>query len=260
MHALLHCCLANRDANTVCNTTIVLFLQIRRDSRTRLQHKPDIIHVYLLCYAVRNNCDFFAVLATRKEAMKVRTKRKVIILWRVIWLWIGCHRPGCVQVTRQYEVNSRYNRKNFHFNDRKLSSYFHLPDQLHFHPSPLQETECWQLSLKSRGWDYVSELGPSTNQLYFIPQMIWVWRATVEWYWQGEIRRIRRKLVPVPFCPSQIPHGLIRLRTRDSAVRRRRLTAWAIARPCWQFLYVMQINLLNISYYILNFLELLRDY
>jgi hypothetical protein len=231
MPALLHCCLANREANTVCNTTIVLFLQIRRDSRTRLPHKPDTISVYLLRRAVRNNCDFFAVLATRKEAMKVRTKRKVIILWRVIWLWIGCHRQ--VQVTRQYEVNSRCKTKNFHFNDRKLCSCFHLLDQLNFHPFPLQETECWQLLLKSRRWDYVSELGPPTSQLYFIPQMIWVWTATVEWYWQGEIRRIRRKLVPVPFCPSQMPHGLTRVRTQDSAVRRRRLTTWTMVWPCW---------------------------
>jgi hypothetical protein len=31
----------------------------------------------------------------------------------------------------------------------------------------------------------------------------------------------------VPLCPPQIPHGL----TRASAVRGRRLTAWAMARP-----------------------------
>jgi hypothetical protein len=41
----------------------------------------------------------------------------------------------------------------------------------------------------------------------------------------------RRKPVPVPLCPRQIPHGLTRDRTRASAVRGRRLTAWAMARP-----------------------------
>jgi hypothetical protein len=40
----------------------------------------------------------------------------------------------------------------------------------------------------------------------------------------------------VPLCPLQIPHGLIRDRTRASAVRGRRLTVWAMARPCWKLL------------------------
>jgi hypothetical protein len=60
-----------------------------------------------------------------------------------------------------------------------------------------------------------------------IPQMIWVWRATVEWYWQGKTEELGEKPVPVPLCPPQIPHGL----NRASAVRGRRLTTWAMARP-----------------------------
>jgi hypothetical protein len=63
-----------------------------------------------------------------------------------------------------------------------------------------------------------------------IPQMIWVWRATVEWYWQGKTEELGEKPVPVPLCPPQIPHGLTRARTRDSAVRGRRLTTWVMAR------------------------------
>jgi hypothetical protein len=47
----------------------------------------------------------------------------------------------------------------------------------------------------------------------------------------GENRRTRRKTCPVPLCPPQIPHGLTRERTRASAVRGRRLTTWAKARP-----------------------------
>jgi hypothetical protein len=46
-----------------------------------------------------------------------------------------------------------------------------------------------------------------------------------------ENRRTGETPVPVPFCPPQIPHGLIRARTRDSVVRGRRLTAWGMARP-----------------------------
>jgi hypothetical protein len=64
-----------------------------------------------------------------------------------------------------------------------------------------------------------------------IPQMIWVWRATVEWYWQGKAEELGEKPVPVSLCPPQIPHGLTRERTRTSAERGRRLTTWAMARP-----------------------------
>jgi hypothetical protein len=39
------------------------------------------------------------------------------------------------------------------------------------------------------------------------------------------------KPVPVPLCPPPIPHGLTRDRTRASAVKGLRLTAWAMARP-----------------------------
>jgi hypothetical protein len=46
---------------------------------------------------------------------------------------------------------------------------------------------------------------------------------------------LEEKPVPVPLCPSQIPLGLTRARTRFSAVRGLRLTAWAIARPFLRF-------------------------
>jgi hypothetical protein len=68
------------------------------------------------------------------------------------------------------------------------------------------------------GWDYVSELRPKTDLLFF-PQMIYEYAALVEWwYWQGKIEELGEKPVPVPLCPSQIPHGLTRARTRASAV------------------------------------------
>jgi hypothetical protein len=43
--------------------------------------------------------------------------------------------------------------------------------------------------------------------------------------------RTRRKPVPVPLCPPQVPHGLTWARTRASAVRCRWQPAWAMARP-----------------------------
>ena len=48
---------------------------------------------------------------------------------------------------------------------------------------------------------------------------------------QGKTEVLGEKPVPVPLCPPQIPHGLARDRTGASAVRGRRLTAWAMARP-----------------------------
>jgi hypothetical protein len=58
--------------------------------------------------------------------------------------------------------------------------------------------------------------------------------APVEWNWQGKTEELGEKPVPVPLCPRQIPHALTRDRTRASALRGRRLTAWAMARPNWR--------------------------
>jgi hypothetical protein len=44
-------------------------------------------------------------------------------------------------------------------------------------------------------------------------------------------RSTRRKPVPVPFCPPQIPHDLTWDQTRAAAVGNLRLTSWAMARP-----------------------------
>jgi hypothetical protein len=55
--------------------------------------------------------------------------------------------------------------------------------------------------------------------------------APVEWKWQAKTEVFGEKPVPVPLCSPQIPHGLTRDLTRASAVRGRRLTAWAMARP-----------------------------
>jgi hypothetical protein len=50
------------------------------------------------------------------------------------------------------------------------------------------------------------------------------------------------KPVPVPLCPPQIPHGLTRDRTQASAVGGRRLTAWAMARPCTDLVTYLSKN------------------
>jgi hypothetical protein len=55
--------------------------------------------------------------------------------------------------------------------------------------------------------------------------------APVEWNWQGKPEVLGEKPVPVPLCSPQTPHAFNRDRTRASAVRGRRLTAWAMARP-----------------------------
>jgi hypothetical protein len=71
----------------------------------------------------------------------------------------------------------------------------------------------------------------TNGHIVHLPDDIWVCRTTVEWYRQGKPEELGEKLVSVPLCPPQIPHGLTRARTRASAVRGQRLTAWVTARP-----------------------------
>jgi hypothetical protein len=68
------------------------------------------------------------------------------------------------------------------------------------------------------GWDYISEL--------WLPDDIWAWRTIVELHWQRETEGLRKKPVPVPLCPPQIPHRLIKVCIWASTVRGRWLTAW----------------------------------
>jgi hypothetical protein len=71
--------------------------------------------------------------------------------------------------------------------------------------------------------------------------------APVEWNWQGKTEVLGEKPVPVSLCPPQIPHGLTRDQIRATAVRGRRLTAWAMARTIytlnnWKNLYLNEIQ------------------
>jgi hypothetical protein len=50
----------------------------------------------------------------------------------------------------------------------------------------------------------------------------------------------------LPLCQPQIPHGLTRDRARASAVRGRRLTAWAMARPLLR--YCIRADPANVSW------------
>jgi hypothetical protein len=77
----------------------------------------------------------------------------------------------------------------------------------------------------------------ATNGHIHPPDKIWVWRTMVEYYWQGKTKDIGEKPIPGPLSPPQIPYGFNRARTRDSAVRGRRLNAWAMARPT--FVYII---------------------
>jgi hypothetical protein len=82
------------------------------------------------------------------------------------------------------------------------------------------------------GGSSTQALMPTYVSILRIPQMIWVWRATVEWYTdRGKQKNSGENPVPVPLYPPQTPHGLSRTRTRASAMRDRRLMTWAMARP-----------------------------
>jgi hypothetical protein len=70
----------------------------------------------------------------------------------------------------------------------------------------------------------------SLNCSHHPPGDLWVW------YYggiilTGENPELGEKPVPVPFCPPQIPHGLIWSWTWTSAVKGRQLSFWAMARP-----------------------------
>jgi hypothetical protein len=72
-----------------------------------------------------------------------------------------------------------------------------------------------------RWGETVSELWPPVG-LLFIPR--WYMNVVIL---RGRAKELREEPVPMPLCPQQIPCGL----TRASAVRGRRLSAWAMARP-----------------------------
>jgi hypothetical protein len=64
--------------------------------------------------------------------------------------------------------------------------------------------------------------------ILFIPQIIYIYMIMEKdggMILTGKTEELGEKLVPVSLCPPQIPHELTRERTRDSAVRGRRLTA-----------------------------------
>jgi hypothetical protein len=55
---------------------------------------------------------------------------------------------------------------------------------------------------------------------------IWVWRATVEWYWQGKPKNSERNLSQCHFVHHKFHMDWARREAGSSAWRGRRLTAW----------------------------------
>jgi hypothetical protein len=77
------------------------------------------------------------------------------------------------------------------------------------------------LLFMSMRWNYISQMQPPTGLLLYTQES----QMTYE---HGEPRwnntekangRTRRETCPSVICPPQIPHGLNRVRTRDSAVK-----------------------------------------
>jgi hypothetical protein len=121
-----------------------------------------------------------------------------------------CPRPASHFTTCMWGIGS------VRQNDISIHVYWHLSDT----DLPYTYFFSWR-------W---GELDPSMDTCLYasilcITQMIWVWRATVEWYIDGgKPKNAEKNPVPVPLCPPQIPHGLTRVWTWASAVRSRRLT------------------------------------
>jgi hypothetical protein len=84
------------------------------------------------------------------------------------------------------------------------------------------------------GWDRVHFVRRSLTGLLYHLRMIDDECGAVGGMIIGRRNRsTRRKPAPVPLCSPQIPHDLTWARTRATAVGSRRLTAWAMARPCY---------------------------
>jgi hypothetical protein len=79
-----------------------------------------------------------------------------------------------------------------------------------------------------------SKLGPLGTSATEWPGWLWWWRIWWNKDWQGN-RTTRRKPAPAPLSPPQIPLDQTQARTRAAAVRSQRLTASAMARPCYTF-------------------------
>jgi hypothetical protein len=62
---------------------------------------------------------------------------------------------------------------------------------------------------------------------YSSPTCIWVWRATVEWWWQGKPKNSEKNLSQCHFAHHK-PYADWPGREPGLAVRGRRLTAWAM--------------------------------
>jgi hypothetical protein len=54
------------------------------------------------------------------------------------------------------------------------------------------ETAHWLFMwlLMSMGWDFVSLAAATSGPFVHPPDDIYVWRATVEWYWQGKTEEL----------------------------------------------------------------------
>jgi hypothetical protein len=83
------------------------------------------------------------------------------------------------------------------------------------------------------GWDWVQLVRRPLTDLQNHPRMTDHDECgAVAGMWIGRRNRsTQRKRAPVPLCSPQIPHDLIRARTRATAMGSRRLTAWAMKRP-----------------------------
>ena len=80
------------------------------------------------------------------------------------------------------------------------------------------------------GRSLIFESFPDFDLVRVMCRWKWVWRV-VGIILTGQGRSIWRKPAPVSFCPSLLSRGLNLDRTQAPSVRRRRLTAWTMARP-----------------------------
>jgi hypothetical protein len=207
----------------------------------------ELVNIILRVVSSANRIDLNFFGLVWKVKMKISWTIVVSVLFRVVfWDILPCK----IIVVRRFRCAYGLGRQSFYtavYPRRQLWTSYSPPWELEIsHLTTVSAQEVYfQLFCSSSHFLMIIRLffplkvGVGQTQAWMpayvsilrIPQMIWVCRATVEWYWQGKTEELGEKPVPVPLCPPQIPHGLTRERTRTSAVRGRRLTTWAMARP-----------------------------
>jgi hypothetical protein len=137
-------------------------------------------------------------------------------VWYIVWVDL---RALVLSSLRKFSNPSRFTRNKYPLEDESITRDRKLCGSSRWDTSHSYRSNVvwWAVPWLGRvlfpwrwGGSSTQAWMPTYVSILRIPQLIWVWRATVEWYWQGKTEELGEKPVPVPLCPPQNPHGLTR--------------------------------------------------